>query len=76
LQLPSISGGHWCENWSVTLREECNKFRVLENRVLKRIFGPGVGDWRRLHNEELYNFYTSSDIITVIKSRSMRWAGT
>jgi hypothetical protein len=50
---------------------------MYENRKLKRIFGPKreevVGDWRRLHNEELCNFYTSSDIIQVIKSRRMRW---
>jgi hypothetical protein len=43
---------------------------VFENRVLKRIFGPKeevAGDWRKLHNEELYNFYASSNIIRVIK---------
>ena len=45
-----------CETWSLTLREE-GKLRVLENKVLRRIFGPrmdeGTGEWRRLHNEEL-----------------------
>jgi hypothetical protein len=52
---------------------------VFENRVLRRIFGPkrdGVtGGWRKLHNEELHNLYTSSSIIRIIKSRRMRWAG-
>jgi hypothetical protein len=52
---------------------------VFENRVLRRIFGPkkdGVrGKWRRLHNGELYDLYSSPNIIRVIKSRRMRWAG-
>jgi hypothetical protein len=49
---------------------------VFEDRVLRRIFGPrrdGVtGDWRKLHNEELHNFYSSPNIIRMIKSRRMR----
>jgi hypothetical protein len=56
-----------------------SRLRVYENRVLRRIFGPKreevVGGWRRLHNEKFHNLYTSTIIIRVIKSRSMRWAG-
>jgi hypothetical protein len=52
---------------------------VVENRVLRRIFGPKrvemTRDWRKLHNEELHNFYTSPNIIRMIKPRRMRWAG-
>jgi hypothetical protein len=52
---------------------------VFENRVLRRIFGPKrddvTGDWRKLHNEELHNLYSSPDIIRMIKSRRVRWAG-
>jgi hypothetical protein len=46
---------------------------------MRRIFGPNrdevTGEWRKLHNEELHNFYSSPDIIRQIKSRRMRWAG-
>jgi hypothetical protein len=67
-----------CGAWSLTLREE-RTLRVLENRVLRRIFGPKrdevTGEWRRLHNEELNEQYSSRNIVRVIKSRRMRWAG-
>jgi hypothetical protein len=50
---------------------------VFENRVLRRIFGPRrdevTGGWRKLHNEELHNLYSSPSIIRIIKSRRMRW---
>jgi hypothetical protein len=52
---------------------------VFENRVLRRIFGPKrdevMGEWRKLHNEELHNLYSSPDIIRQVKSRRMRWVG-
>jgi hypothetical protein len=52
---------------------------VSENRVLRRIFEPKrdevTGGWRKLHNEELHNLYSSPSIIRMIKSRRMRWAG-
>jgi hypothetical protein len=52
---------------------------VFVNRVLRRIFGPKrdevTGEWRKLHNEELHNLYSSSNLIRMVKSRRMRWAG-
>jgi hypothetical protein len=52
---------------------------VFENRVLRRIFGPKrdevTGDWRKLHNRRLHNFYSSPNIVIMIKSRRVRWAG-
>jgi hypothetical protein len=52
---------------------------VFENRLLRRIFGPNrdevTGGWRRLHNEELHNLYSSPSIIRMIKPRRMGWAG-
>jgi len=67
-----------CEAWSLTLREG-RKLRVFENMVLRRIFGPRrdevTGEWKRLHNEELNDLYSSHNIVRGIKSRKMRWAG-
>jgi hypothetical protein len=57
---------------------EEHRLRFFENRVLRRIFGPkreDDGSWRKLHNDEIYNLYSSSNIVRVIKSRRMRWAG-
>jgi hypothetical protein len=66
-----------CETWSLALREE-HTLRVFENRVLRRIFGPKrdevTKEWRKLHNEELRDLYSSPSIIRIIKLR-MRWAG-
>jgi len=64
-----------CETWSLALREE-RRLRVFENRVLRRIFGPkrdeATEEWRKLHNKELNNLYSSPNIVRVIKSRRMR----
>jgi hypothetical protein len=61
--------------WSLTLREE-HRLRMFENRVLRRIFGlkrdDVTGGWRKLHDEELHNLYSSPSIIRMIKSRRMR----
>jgi hypothetical protein len=68
--LPVVLYG--CETWSLTLREE-HRLRVFENMVLRRILGPKrdevTGEWRKLHNEELHNLYSSPDIIRQVKSR-------
>jgi hypothetical protein len=69
---------HGCETWSRILREE-HRLRVFENRVLRRIFGPKgdevTGGWRKLHNEELHNVYSSPSIIRMVNSRRFRWRG-
>jgi hypothetical protein len=76
VQFPLVLYG--CKTWSLTVREE-HKLRAFENKVLRRIFVPkrdGVtGGWRKLHNEELHNLYSSPSIIRIIKSRRMKWAG-
>jgi hypothetical protein len=59
--------------------EEVTKAEGLENWGLRRLFGPKwdevTREWRKLHNEELNDLYSSSNIVRVIKSRRMRWAG-
>ena len=74
--LPVVLYG--CETWSLTLREE-HRLMVFENRVLRRVFGPKMdevtGEWRKLHNEELNDLYSLPNIVRVVKSRWMRWAG-
>ena len=72
--LPVVLYG--CEPWSLALREE--RVLIFENRILRRIFGPKREEnrgWRRLHSEELHSLYRSPNIVRMIKSRRLRWAG-
>jgi hypothetical protein len=66
------------ETWCLTLREE-HILGVIENRVLRRIFGPKrnevTGGWRKVHNEEVHDLYSSPNIIEMIKLKRMIWAG-
>jgi hypothetical protein len=74
--LPVVLYG--CETRSLTFKEVF-RLRVFENTVLRRIFGPKrdevMGKWRKLHNVKLNDLYSSPNIVRVIKSRIMRWAG-
>jgi hypothetical protein len=69
---------HGCEIWSLTFREK-RKLGMFENRVLRRIFWPKkvkvTGEWRILHNEELYVMYSTPNTIRVIKSRRIKLEG-
>jgi uncharacterized membrane protein len=63
---------YWCEARYLTIRDE-HRLRVFEKRVLRRVFGPKrdmvTGEWRKLHNKELRDLYSSPSIIRIIKSR-------
>jgi reverse gyrase len=76
LILPAVWYG--CETWSVILREE-HRLKVFHNGVLRKVLGLKRSEvtiaWRKVHNEELHNLYSSSSIIKMMKSRRMRWAG-
>jgi hypothetical protein len=67
-----------CETWSLILREKC-RLKVFGNRMLRIIFGPKrneiIGGWIILHSEELHNLNFSPNIIRMIKTRKMKWAG-
>jgi hypothetical protein len=68
---------HGCKTWTLTLREK-QRLRVFEKRVLRRVLGPKReedGSLRKLHNDELHSLYSSPNIVTVIKTKRMKWAG-
>jgi hypothetical protein len=72
--LPVVLYG--CKTWSLTLREE-HRLGEFENKVLKMIFGPKrdevTGEWRKLHDEEIRDLFSSPRIIRIMKSRRMRY---
>jgi hypothetical protein len=74
--LPVVLYG--CETWSLILREE-RRLRMFEDRMLGRVFGPKrdevTGEWRKLHKKELNDLYSLPNIVRVVKSRRMEWAG-
>jgi len=74
IDLPTVLYGF--ETWSVTLREE-RRVKVLENRMVRGIFGPKrddvIEEWGKLHKEEISDLYSSPNIIQLIESRKLRW---
>ena len=78
LNIKNINCQYTVETWSLTLRDE-RRLRVFQNRVLRRVFGPKrdevIGEYRKLHNEELNDLYSLPNTVNLIKPRRMRWAG-